>query len=278
VRVRSPTAGMRLPLATAALINIAAAQYPYQAWMGDHWEVLSERTLLQVTLPGSHNSGNTASQLGTSPRCAADDGHYRSYLQHHDVVTREAFDEAFLPWNVNHDHNISEQLQMGVRFFHLKLCWVDTTSAPLQLSAVRHQHRGFTAAAADEIFSTMAAVLNAHPRETLVIGLNNLNGFNTAAKVRLSALIADTFAQAGIGAVDPTSLRTATLAQLAASSPSKRAVIFLGGVPATQVSERSPFDTGCLPLNYSDNPGVNSVSYRGAAAAGRRLRQHRHAD
>ena len=25
-----------------------------------------------------------------------------------------------------------------------------------------------------------------------------------------------------------------------------------------------PFDTGCLPLSYSGNPGVNGVSHRGA--------------
>jgi len=31
------------------------------------------------------------------------------------------------------------------------------------------------------------------------------------------------------------------------------------------VSRRFPFNTGCLPLNYRSNPGVNGVSDRGNA-------------
>ena len=36
-------------------------------------------------------------------------------------------------------------------------------------------------------------------------------------------------------------------------------------LPDRSVSRRSPFNTGCLPLNYSSNPGVN-VSYEGGPA------------
>ena len=42
---------------------------------------------------------------------------------------------------------------------------------------------------------------------------------------------------------------------------------------ATKVSRLYPFNTGCLPLNYSGNPGVNGVSYRGVKAELERLRE-----
>lgn len=221
-------------LLVAAAASSAAARYPHEAWMGDNWAVLQGKTLLQVTLPGSHNSGNTAELLGTGPRCAADDSHYTHYrtwaAQQHGAVPlpRGAFDDAFLPWNINHDRNISTQLSLGIRFFHLKLCWVDD-SGPLRLSAVRHQHRGFTAATAEAIVRDMASFLIAHPRESVVIGLNNLNGFDAAAKVQLARLIVDAFGEAEIGAVGPASLRTSTLAELGAATPPARVVVFMGG-------------------------------------------------
>jgi hypothetical protein len=41
----------------------------------------------------------------------------------------------------------------------------------------------------------------------------------------------------------------------------------------TSASCGCPFNTGCLPLNHSGNPGVNGVSYRGVN--GKRLAQAR---
>ena len=38
---------------------------------------------------------------------------------------------------------------------------------------------------------------------------------------------------------------------------------WLLGVMVSVFPHCNPFNTGCLPLNYSDNPGVNGVSYRG---------------
>ena len=51
----------------------ACSQYYYERWMEENWSVLRSRSLLQITLPGSHNSGNTAGRLGQGPKCASDD-------------------------------------------------------------------------------------------------------------------------------------------------------------------------------------------------------------
>ena len=75
----------------------------------------------------------------------------------------------------------------------------------------------------------------------------------TAAAVLAAALISET-------PLAPDSLSSA-------GSPSLGSVAVLSTIASWEsiaVSERFPFNTGCLLLNYSGNPGVNYESYRGA--------------
>jgi hypothetical protein len=70
--------------------------HPYETWMEDNWSQLSGMTLLHVTLPGSHNSGNTIEELGTpgSPKCESDNK-YSHYLSHRAPVTPALSADSF---------------------------------------------------------------------------------------------------------------------------------------------------------------------------------------
>ena len=193
--------------------------------MEDNWEALRDKSLLQLTLPGSHNSGNVRQWLGQGPKCASDDK-YAAYQAQGGALAQEDFDPLFLPWQVNHDAGIGVQLLSGIRFFHLKLCWLRAgTGEALALADVRHQHRGFTADTAESIVGTMATFLQQHRREVLAIGVNNLNQFGSADKATLAQLMLDAFAAAGISAIGPDRLPTATLAELGVA----RVALFFGG-------------------------------------------------
>ena len=78
----------------------AAPPGEHERWMEDNWGALQDRTLLQLTLPGSHNSGNNA-QLGSGPACPGDNK-YRQYLSAtaDSSMSQADFDTAFLPWCV----------------------------------------------------------------------------------------------------------------------------------------------------------------------------------
>jgi ribonuclease I len=241
-----------LPLAAllAGAASPAHGGHAYERWMEDNWDSLSSRTLLQLTLPGSHNSGNTAQELGTGPKCTTDDK-YAAYQRQGGALSQAEFDPLFLPWNVNHHVTISDQLLAGIRWFHLKLCWVRSDSGePLRLGDVRHQHRGFTADTAESIFGAMASFLGSHRRETVVIGINNLNQFADEDKAALAQLVVDAFAAAGITAVGPDRLSTATLAELAESS-ARVAIFFKSGAGYTLPAEVNP-SAATLYENWDD--------------------------
>lgn len=226
--------------------------HPYEKWMEDNWSALSAMTLLQVTLPGSHNSGNTIEELGTdgSPKCESDNT-YTNYLSHRTATTAalsaDAFDAAFLPWNVNHGMSIGSQLSEGVRWFHLKACWIEsrTSTTIMALNDVYHQHRGFTAQSLEYIISEMIDFLEDNPKEFIVIGMNNLNNFASADKATLATLMVAAFNTAGYTTVgQPGSATTADITMNMASLQAlqARVCIFFDGsqdLPATVMPSKT---------------------------------------
>eukprot|EP00662_Eupelagonemidae_sp_cell21_P037830 gene37830-24524_t len=105
-----------------------------EAWMGANWGQIRDRTLVQLTLPGSHNSANTHA-LNAGRICASDYQYQNYRAQTNDTRMTEAeFNAAFIPWNVNHDEDITGQLRSGIRWFHLKVCAFETGTSPFNLS------------------------------------------------------------------------------------------------------------------------------------------------
>lgn len=154
--------------------------------MGDHWNFLRRRKLLELTLPGSHNSGNVRGVLSSQSLCTSD-YRYEEYVADPSTrargspLSRDDFDRKFIPWNVNHNTSIASQLrQDGVRFFHLKIANMGPAAVDgettLDLRSVVFQHRGYTTAETLlDTLADMAEFLEEHPREFLVLGLNNLH-------------------------------------------------------------------------------------------------------
>jgi hypothetical protein len=154
--------------------------------MEDNWIVLQHKSLLNITLPGSHNSGNTG-DLSGNPKCASQYDQYYSMFKASWTVrtanlTKEEYDAAFIPWNINHHNDILQQLQGGIRYFHLKVCWLGMpdqlwqhSNSSMDLTEVYHHHRGFTSITVDSILSTVESFLAAHPKEVVALTFNNLD-------------------------------------------------------------------------------------------------------
>eukprot|EP00913_Durusdinium_trenchii_P024078 g22614.t1 len=160
-------------------------------WMAEHFEILQHRTLLEITLPGSHNSGNYQGGLHADLLCESDYkyGEYLGSASSHllqesgrPLLSQAEFDRRMIPWNINHFRPINAQLSEGVRFLHLKICNFGAPGAPtMDLGTVHFQHRGYTTR--ETVASTLQelrAFLDAHPKEIVILGFNNLH--NRASK------------------------------------------------------------------------------------------------
>lgn len=187
--------------------------------------------MMELTLPGSHNSGNHRGLSGALT-CASD-YKYVDYLKFDTNKSQTDFDAEFLPWNVNHDLSIAEQLQAGTRYFHLKVCNFNDPDSAVDLRHVFNQHRGYTSESLAVTLATMRNFLQKHPNEFIALGFNNLNQ-NSSLQVSdveirfLSSAVAEAFGNKLIVGAD---LHQSTLKELAARNC--RVAIFFEGNPET---------------------------------------------
>jgi len=222
-------------LSSFATAGAAAAP----TWMGDSFDHLKGKSLLKITLPGSHNSGNYVGGLHAHPLCESD-YRYEEYLtspssqallargQH--VFSQAEFDRRMIPWNINHFLPIKAQLLEGVRYLHLKICNFGKPGDLMDLAAVRFQHRGYTTH--ETVLSTLHDIrhfLHEHPKEVVLLAFNNLH--NNASKVfdkaDVNALVAAVEWELGEIMISRHDLFNKTLGELV--DLNKRIAVFVKG-------------------------------------------------
>jgi len=203
-------------------------------WMSQYWNTVGPQTLLQLTLPGSHNSGSYAGALSADALCSSD-YRYSAYLRDSSTgptpFSQEEFDRRMIPWNINHFLPMSEQLtQDGVRVFHLKVCNMGRVhDGILDLDSVSYQHRGYTTQeTVASTISMLKAFLADHPHEVVVLSFNNLDNFSEVDILGFATAIVQAVGVCCL--IDRHDLETKTVAELVAAS--KRLLIFLAGSPA----------------------------------------------
>ncbi|CAJ1412463.1 unnamed protein product [Effrenium voratum] len=151
------------------------------AWMEESWDQIKDQRIVDLMMPGSHNSG--ASNLEQQGKCMAVYESIKRRIQEEapdnlkSLITDGLLEAYWKPWNENQKLSISEQLEQGVRWFHLKVCnFVGENSrfGPFNLSEVYHAHGGFTSVTLESILLDILSFLNTNPKEVAVLGLNDL--------------------------------------------------------------------------------------------------------
>jgi len=243
-----------------ALVTATAAQ---QAWMTEHFETIKTRTLMHLTLPGSHNSGNTAGELNDFNLCLSDYRYANYAALGPNPMSITDFDAIFEPWNVNHDMEILGQLNAGARFFHLKVCNFNRPEAlSVDLGKVYHQHRGYTAKSLNKILETMALFLLENPKEILALGLNNLHQ-NVSATVTdreistLSLAVRSAFNAKGVRLIDEQHLRTKSINHLVVNNI--RVAVFFKGDASLHANGIIASDSA-LAENWNDDMASGNLT------------------
>lgn len=255
-------------IATASSERNAAA-----GWMGANWKRIKDLTIANLTLPGSHNSGNIVGELTADNLCKSDYKYYDRYLSQVTAnkitflpLTQKEFDETFIPWNINHDISIEQQLLRGIRWFHLKVCQMG--SDPSNLDEFVHYHRGYTTAETLlDTISTMKQFLSQYPNEIVVVGLNNI-GFSDAevdASTSLDRMFSALSEEFGSDLlITNKELHQAPLAELI--NAGKRVAVFVKTSSSMMLSNDNLDSLGLIPSdvglieNWDDAMGTGNVT------------------
>lgn len=66
-----------LPVSTAYITEKGEVR---EGWMGANWDKIKDLSIANLTLPGSHNSGNVVGELNADNLCESDYKYYDRYL------------------------------------------------------------------------------------------------------------------------------------------------------------------------------------------------------
>ena len=149
-------------------------------WMSDLWPSLSSLRVHQIALPGSHDSA-------TSHLSCSDASHDNCGALLHQLpcCIRQCVTgciwPVLRPWSVTQPLTVSEQLQMGVRYFDLRASW----DAVTMQARVAH---GTVGVLLEEVFGQVAHFLQSFEgvcRELLILDINHMYNFDREAHLSL---------------------------------------------------------------------------------------------
>lgn len=139
----------------------------YSSWMTDIHDVIKDRHLAELKIPGTHNSAT--SHISTSSKIGADAyeelGDYRSKLLSA-IMYIPWVDQQVVKLAKTHSKCISEQLYDGIRFFDLRVSLEDDNEfyATHSLLGARYQ----------DIFLEIRNFIEHHPKELIILNFHYL--------------------------------------------------------------------------------------------------------
>ena len=137
-----------------------------QSWIGDSLAVLGSKTLKEVTLPGTHDSGTyyltDIPQQGESP-----DFWDAIYVVSN--KTNKSPGVVAIDWSKTQKINFYEQMKGGIRYFDLRAGWNQSTSTWVTF----HNVQGSPVI---ELLQNISQFLKDEPKEIVIVEISHFRG------------------------------------------------------------------------------------------------------
>ena len=139
---------------------------PYESWIGDNLPYLANKSLKQLTLPGTHDSASYNLTERYMPNSVSDIMAELIWVADHLYIPIETVIEN---WAISHDRTISQQLMEGIRYFDIRAGWDNET----QTWRAFHLLIGNSI---ETILTDIKSFLDSHPYEILIIEISHFDG------------------------------------------------------------------------------------------------------
>lgn len=142
-------------------------------WMRDQSRCIGHKSLLEITLPGTHDSGAYELTADLVPGYTSDNIEAIIYAAEAKGIPLE---QAITSWSQAQDQDFYRQLQGGIRYFDLRAAW-DTNS-----SSWRAAHFEFGNKIQVMLDDILRFVVQ-HPHELVVLEVSHLGGNPTSGNI-----------------------------------------------------------------------------------------------
>lgn len=148
---------------------MAASCNAYRTWMGDLFEVLRERKLFQLTLPGTHDSGAYQLERIRTP------GSRSSIPQWVESLRQQAcfqgiIDQVILDFSLTQSMPIAKQLDAGIRYLDLRVCLHDGNF---------HAHHGFVGPSLSVAFAELQSFMQSVTQELVIVHASHFSAVDS---------------------------------------------------------------------------------------------------
>lgn len=229
-------AHLRLPNVSSTVSDTS-----YSNWMGDNISKLGNKSLLDITIPGTHDSGafNLTDRL--MPGDQPDNIEQLIWVAEH---LFKPVGDVIRAWATSQDRTFTQQLEGGIRYFDVRAGW----------DAKTNSWRAFHLVIGNPVFDLLREVktfLDTHPKEIVILEVSHFEGYPTTDNIKeLEEGIIDIF---GSLLIPPTtSLKTPVKDLIERGT---RAFVAMDKVPITG----NVWDTDIIYNTYANSPKVSEM-------------------
>lgn len=155
-----------LPLASQAFVLPGGSNLDVANWMGDKQQYLGNRRLNQIALPGTHDSG--VYSLNENSWDGIDNG-FADFLN---IERWPIIKRIIKNYSLTQTRTVNQQLMDGNRYLDIRF-------KRNEYGAIRIYH-GMFGPTVDEIFNQIADYVNSHPKEIVIIDLQDLHNLTNS--------------------------------------------------------------------------------------------------
>ncbi|KAK8811517.1 hypothetical protein WA158_003251 [Blastocystis sp. Blastoise] len=138
----------------------------YESWMYDNYNKIQNKTILDIVLPGTHDSGayELTSTWAPGGFGNEDDNYYISLCErfHFNLP------KLMKPWAICHSGSIYEQLTYGIRAFDIRAMW----------DGEWYIHHDFRGNYLTVVFEDVKRFLDIHPKEIVLLDVSHIHDYS----------------------------------------------------------------------------------------------------
>lgn len=162
-----------LATATVATTTATTAGASSSSWMKEQMHCIGHKSLLQITLPGTHDAGAYELTAQLVPGYVPDNVEALIYAAEAKGIPLE---KAITDWSEAQDQDFYQQLQGGVRYFDLRAAW-DSNSSSWRSFHFEYGNK------VQVMLDDIARFVREQPSEVVVLEVSHLAGYPTAENV-----------------------------------------------------------------------------------------------
>ncbi|BFZ62963.1 PI-PLC X domain-containing protein 2 [Saitoella coloradoensis] len=217
----------------------------YENWMGGIMEKIGGKRIIDIAMPGTHDSAMHGDNMGHSLGLDAEKPVIDIWTRLTSVpiagqIAGNVTTDIIKRWSQTQSHSLPNQLSLGMRYLDLRVCWHAADQS------FRLTHTVMTKTRVEEELAEVRAWVEAHPNEVVIIDFQHFYGLGEAEHQAFHAMLTQTLGPH----LAPRSLISSPIRDYIAANT--RIIVLYGDDPPIPSTGERPQGADAIKAQYED--------------------------